>query len=312
MELDKEKNTGYLTNIAREDFEVALRKGFWGSIKSWFNKSPNHLLPFDEIRRVLPIQGQYDIGVRQIELDKIIGSVGRYNDFDQSFLPRFRHIRSRWINIDLANLREISLPPIDVYKVGDVYFVKDGNHRVSVARERGQAFIDANVIEIKVDTPIDRTTNIDKFIMLQEKAFFYKTTQLKTFFPDAEIELTLPGQYEKLLEHINVHHWYMGEHAHQEVSYQDAVTGWYNEVYIPLIKVIEAQDILHKFPGRTTADLYLWVIEHLYYLREENNSDVSNEEAAAHFTEEFSKRPLQRFFLQSVRFLRKLLRGSAD
>ena len=135
--------------------------------------------------------------------------------------------------------------------MGDVYFVKDGNHRVSVARERGQAFIDANVIEIKVDTPIDRTTNIDEFIMLQEKAFFYKTTQLKTFFPDAEIELTLPGQYEKLLEHINVHHWYMGEHAHQEVSYQDAVTGWYNEVYIPLIKVIEAQDIMHKFPGRT-------------------------------------------------------------
>ena len=104
----------------------------------------------------------------------------------------------------------------------------------------------------------------------------------------------------------------MGEHAHQEVSYQDAVTGWYNEVYIPLIKVIEAQDIMHKFPGRTTADLYLWVIEHLYYLREENNSDVSIEEAAAHFTEEFSKRPLQQFFLQSVRFLRKLLRISAD
>ena len=76
--------------------------------------------------------------------------------------------------------------------MGDVYFVKDGNHRVSVARERGQAFIDANVIEIKVDTPIDRTTNIDEFIMLQEKAFFYKTTQLKTFFPDAEIELNSP------------------------------------------------------------------------------------------------------------------------
>lgn len=307
MGFDKDNNPEHFQNIAREDFEAALRKGFWGSIKSWFNKSPNHLLPFDEIRRVLPVQGQYDMGMRQIELDKIIGSVGRYNDFDQSFLPRHRHTSSRWINIDLANLQEIILPPIDVYKVGDVYFVKDGNHRVSVARERGQAFIDANVIEIEVDIPIDRTTNIDEYIMLQEKAFFYKTTQLKTIYSDAEIQLTLPGQYEKLLEHINVHRWYMGERAHQEVSYQDAVAGWYTEVYIPLVKVIEGQDIIHEFPGRTTADLYLWVIEHLYYLREEYHSDVSMEAAAAHFTEEFSKHSLRKLYFQFSRSLRRLL-----
>ncbi len=115
---------------------------FWRSVLGWFNKSSNQLLAFDEIRKYLPVHGQYDVGVRQIPIDKIVGSVGRYNDFDRAFLPRHRHIRSRWISIDLAKLRDIELPPIEVYKIGEVYFVKDGNHRVSVAREKGQKYIE--------------------------------------------------------------------------------------------------------------------------------------------------------------------------
>ncbi len=285
-----------IRHIAGEEFEQAFRKGFWRSVMGWFRQSSNQLLPFDEVRNVLPVLGQYDIGMQQIPLDKIIGSVGRYNDFDKAFLPRQRHTRGRWINIDMANLQDVILPPIEVYKVGEVYFVKDGNHRVSVAREKGQAFIDANVIEILTDVPIDADTNIDELIRRQEMTRFYKMSGIRDTRPEADIELSLPGAYDKLLEHINVHRWFMGERLQREVGFTEAAAGWYDEVYLPLVKVIRETGILKDFPGRTASDLYLWIIEHLWYLREEIQSEVSLEDAAAHFKEKFSQRPLRKLW----------------
>jgi hypothetical protein len=293
---DSENRTGQIRNQAGQDFEQAFFKGFWRSILGWLRQTDNQLLPFDEVRKILPSQGQYDVGIHQIPLDKVIGSVGRYNDFDRAFLPTQRHTRSRWVNVDIANLKDIVLPPIEVYKVGDVYFVKDGNHRVSVAREKGQKFIDANVIEILTEIEIDTNTRIDEMIRRQEKAYFYRQTGILDVRPDANIELTLPGGYDKLLEHISVHRWYMGERAKGEISYPEAVAGWYDEVYYPLVKVIKEGGILSEFPGRTPTDLYLWIIEHLWYLRQEINSEVSMQEAAHHFTDEFSKNPLRKLW----------------
>src|SRR5512138_1525754 len=128
------KEPKFFEVAAKLDFENAIRKGYWRSVMSWFTRTDNKLLPYDEFRRSLPVYGQHDIGMRQIELDKIIGSVGRYLDFDRAFLPRRTNTRNRWESVDRAHLQDITLPPIEVYKVGTVYFVKDGNHRVSVAR----------------------------------------------------------------------------------------------------------------------------------------------------------------------------------
>ncbi len=309
LTLEEFDNRSFLyKRIAGEDFEQAFRKGFWRSVMGWFRQSNNRLLPFDEIRKVLPMHGQYEVGLRQILLDKVIGSVGRYNDFDKAFLPKQRHTRGRWINIDMANLQDINLPPIEVYKVGEVYFVKDGNHRVSVAREKGQAFIDANVIEFVTDVPIDANTDIDELILSQEKAYFYRETGILDVRPDTRIELTLPGTYDKLLEHIRVHRWYMGERWQREISFAEAVAGWYDEVYLPLVNVILETGILKEFPGRTASDLYLWIIEHLWYLREEIKSEVSLKDAAWHFTEEFSRKPLRKLW----QLLRKVGRVMAS
>ena len=123
---------------AKNDYESALRTGFWRSLFSWFTQSRNELVPFDEVRKLVPMQGMHEIGLREIPLDQIVGSVGRYNDFDRAFLPRRTESRSRWISIDAAHLQDIVLPPIEVYKIGAFYFVKDGNHRVSVARRKGR------------------------------------------------------------------------------------------------------------------------------------------------------------------------------
>ncbi len=281
-----------IQEAAKSDYELALRTGFWRSLFSWFTQSRNELLPFDEIRKLVPMQGMHEIGLREIPLDQIVGSVGRYNDFDRAFLPRRTESRGRWISIDAARLQDIVLPAIEVYKIGSFYFVKDGNHRVSVARRKGQAYIDANVIEVDVGVPINTEADIDDLIRLQEKTEFYLCTHLLDLRPGADIELTLPAGYPKLQEHINVHRWFMGEKRKAPVPYAQAVAHWYDKVYLPLAEVIHQENILHKFPGRTDADLYLWIIEHLWYLREEcPECEPSLEQAAVDFTRRFSARP---------------------
>lgn len=278
---------------ARDDFEKARRKSFWRSIASWFTQTPNDLLPFGEVRKHLPLAGQRDIGLLQIPLDKIIGSVGRYQEFDRAFLPRTAHTIGRWVSIDRAHLEDIILPPIEVYKVGDAYFVKDGNHRVSVARERGQVYIDAYVTEVDVPIPIGPDMKIDDLIRKKEQAWFIHKTGLNDLRPDSMIELTLSGGYNKLIEHIHVHRWFMGEERNAPVLWEEAVQSWYDEVYLPLVEGIREAKTLRQFPTRTEADLYLWVIEHLYYLREQYE-DVTLKGAIEHFTGEYAEEPFAR------------------
>ena len=283
-----------IKRLAKADFENALRKGFWRSVVSWLTQSNNELLPFDEVRKNLPLKGQHYIGLKQIPINQVVGSVGRYHDFDRAFLPRQQRSSGRWTSIDEAHLLDIGLPAIEVYKIGTAYFVKDGNHRVSVARERGQAFIDAAVTEIEVPVLIDASLNIDDLIRKKEQAEFFEQTHLNELHPDETLELTVPGGYEKLLEHIHTHRWFEGERLNRAIPWQDAVRDWYDEVYKPMINVIRQNEILKQFPGRTETDLYFWIIEHLYYLREELKEEVSLEDAASHFAEEYSERPLHR------------------
>ena len=119
--------------LANSDFERAVSRGFWRQILNWFKGTDNQLLPFDEVRARLPMYGQHYVGMRQVEVNKIVGSFGRYRDFDRVFLPLQRKTKDRWVSIDKAHYKQIPLPPVELYKIGDIYFVKDGNHRVSVA-----------------------------------------------------------------------------------------------------------------------------------------------------------------------------------
>ncbi len=278
---------------AQRDFNLAYRKGFWNAIKTWLGRHSNELLPLDEVLKRLPIRGQYYKGMMQIPIDHIIGSVSRYHDFDRAFLPRQTHTRDRWENVDRAHLRDVILPPIEVYKVGETFFVKDGNHRVSVARERGQAFIDANVIEITTNVNIIPGLQLEDMILKEEQSIFLASTGIKDIVPGANIEFSIPGQYLKLEEHIRVHQWYMGERLLREVFRQEAIRGWFEDVYEPLLKVIRRLRVLREFPDRTETDLYLWIIEHRWYLMEEYHRKVSLERAASDFTERFSRRPFR-------------------
>lgn len=292
--MNKNPPKGILEKLAKDDFDDALRKGYWRSVFSWLTQNDNHLLPFDEVRKYVPIKGQHYIGIRQIPMAQIVGSVGRYNDFDRAFLPRHRNTSSRWISIDQAHLSDIILPPIEVYKIGEAYFVKDGNHRVSVAKERGQLEIDAVVIEIDTDIQVDAHTDIDTLIRQQEQAYFHEHTRITELRPQADIRLTLPGGYEKLLEHITVHRYFMGTDLQRDISWGEAVGDWYDQVFKPMKDLIHKNNVISEFPGRTESDLYLWIIEHLWYLRETIQTDISMEDAVVHFADEYSQNSVRR------------------
>lgn len=285
---------------AHSDFELAHRRGNWRNILNWITSNRGELLPFDEVRTRLPVKGQHYVGMREIPVESIIGSVSRYNDFDRAFLPRQTHTRERWENVDVAHLQDTILPPIEVYQIGDAYFVKDGNHRVSVARLKGQAYIDAYVVKLEVPVDIDPSLDLDSLILKQEQGEFLEKTHLKEYRPNADVELTIPGMYSTLLEHIRVHRWFMGEKSQRQVTEQEAVVDWYDGVYMPLVEIIRKQKILRGFPHRTEADLYLWIIEHRWYLQEEYNSSVSLEEAARHYASRFHRSSLS-LFLSSLR-----------
>ncbi len=274
---------------ARSDFDNAHRKSTWRSILGWVTRNRVELLPFDEVRTRLPVKGQHYVGMREVPLDAIIGSVSRYNDFDRAFLPRQTHTRERWENVDSAHLQDIILPPIEVYQIGDTFFVKDGNHRVSVARMKGQAYIDAYVIRLDVPVEIEPDLDLNSLILKQEEGEFLEKTRLKECRTDAEVQLTIPGMYANLLDHIRVHRWYMGEKTKGFISEQEAVVDWYDAVYLPLVEIIRRQKILHEFPNRTEADLYLWIIEHRWYLQEEYNTPISLELASWDFVNRFRR-----------------------
>lgn len=268
-----------IEKMAEMDFENARRKAFWRRVFSWIMGERNDLLPFDEVREKLPFKGQHYIGLRQVPIDQIIGSSGRYRDFDRAFLPVQSRTRGRWLSIDKAHYQDIILPPVELYKMGEIYFVKDGNHRVSVARERGQEFIDAFVTEIVVPFSLTPETDISELALQSEALEFFETTQLNQLRPDHQIRASRQGQYKELLEHIAVHRWHLGEQKGAEVPYEEAVLSWYDTVYLPIIEVLREVNLFQDYPNLSEVDLYLWVIKYLYYLKQAFKGESSDDEA---------------------------------
>jgi hypothetical protein len=278
MELDPQ--TIAVSQMAREDFTAARRKAFLTAVAAQLRRRPNELLAFSEVERLLPIQNQIYRGMRAVPLAAIRGSVDRYHDFDRNFLPAQTNTRPRWERIDAAMITDVILPPVQLYQVGEVYFVKDGNHRVSVARERGVEFIDAEVIECTTQVPLPADVSVPDLLELAEYGRFLAQTNLDKLRPGAHIAFTVLGRYDTLLEHISAHRWYLGINLSREIGWEEAVQSWYDTIYLPMIATIRQLDILRDFPGRTEGDLYLWIMDHRWYLAQETGEAVGPETAA--------------------------------
>jgi hypothetical protein len=263
-------------------------------------RSPD-LLPFEEVRSRLRLRNRAYRGLQDVPLDKIVGSLGRYEDFTRTFLPRRSTDRERWAKVDQLTRWGGGLPPVELYKVGDVYFVKDGNHRVSVARAAGAPTIQAHVWEYQTRVPLKPDVDVDDLVIKQEYLDFLERTHLDELRPDQNIEFTNPGSYRELEEHIDTHRYFLGLERGGEVPYQEAVLSWYDNVYQPAVQAIRRHKVLRLFPGRTEADLYLWVMRHLYFLRERYGPLVDAEIAAKDLAEQHPRAPVSKV----VRALRR-------
>lgn len=269
---------------ALRDFSDARAKGLMQEVLARLTGKSNELLSYEEVAKKLRLSARSERGVQEIPTKAIVGSVGRYTDFTRSFLPRNDSDQNRWARVKLAidDPQSMGLPPIDVYKVGDAYFVLDGNHRVSVARQEGFEFINAHVIEVKTDVPLTPDVQPDDLIIKSEYADFLEKTNIAYLRSGVDLSITVPGQYERLLEHIEAHRYFMGLDFKREISFEEAVTHWYDTVYVPIVEPIRERGMLRWFPNRTETDMYLWVSEHRATLEAELGWSISPEAAASH------------------------------
>jgi hypothetical protein len=275
-------------------YEEQRRKAFFSDVLAILRKRHNDLLSYEATRAALEATQQLPPRLETIRVDRIVGSVGRYKDFTRAFLPRSGADPTRWQKLDAALDRLETLPPVEVYQIGDVYFVRDGHHRVSVARANGAEYIEATVIPIESRVPLTPEIEPGELDVVREYNRFLQQTNLDRLRPEQRIFFSEPGRYRTLLEHIAVHRYFMGLALQREIPYEEAVADWYDTVYAPIVEAIRRNHILDEFPGRTEADLYLWIIDHHYYLSQKYGPQVSADVAAEDFAEHYGGRPLAR------------------
>lgn len=295
--------SGMVEEKARAAFSRARRKAFWRRIWATLRGRPNELLSYEQVREKLRLCGLIYRGVQAVPVDRIIGSVDRYRDFDRVFLPSQEHTAERWRSIGRAFYSDVDLPPVQLYQIGDAYFAFDGNHRVSVAREMGKAFIDAEVTECQTRVSVGADLRAEDLEIKGEQAGFLERTNLDRLCPGHQLEFTTAGAYQRLLEHIAVHRHFKGIEWQREVPADEAVVDWYDYIYRPIVEAIRQEKALDAFPGRTESDLYLWIIDHLHYLREQVGPQIGPQEATADFTEHHASQAPHKRALQAVQRL---------
>ena len=265
---------------AIDDFQRARAQASLQKIGARLRGQPIDLLSFDDVAERLQVTGKAAGGQRRIPLTSIVCSVGRYNDFTRTFLPRLKSDAQRWASVKVAGAAGI-LPPIAVYQIGDAYFVLDGNHRVSIARQQGVTHIDAVITVVRTRVPMAPDDDPDTLIVKTEHARFLADTRLDAARPEADVRVSAAGQYAHLENLIEVHRYFLEEREERAVGDREAVTRWYDEAYLPVVEVIREQGILRYFPGRTEADFYVWIATHQAQLRNELGWQVAPEVAAA-------------------------------
>lgn len=275
-------------------FNDARRRALIQDVLADLAGRPDSLLSFEEVTRQLHLgEPGGRTSLQEVPLDAIVGSVGRYHDFNRAFLPRSSVDARRWAHIARLQ-RQAQLPPIDLFKIGDLYFVRDGNHRVSVARALNYRTIRARVAEIPVRVTLDPGMSADDLIVRAEYAAFLTQTELDRSCPEQRIDLTRAGGYQSLMQHIEVHQFYLGLRSRTYPSLPEAAAAWYRTVYLPLVEHIRASRVLDGFPGRTEADLYLWISENRARLQMHYGAQREAHDAVDDFAQAHRVRPVRK------------------
>ncbi len=267
---------------ADRDFSRARRRAFLRRVGAFLRNDPasNKLLSFEEVKSALGAVEQVYLGMRTVEVAKIVGSVGRHRDFDRAFLPSKGELGERWKKIDRLMQKAEELPPVSLFKIGDAYFVNDGNHRVSVARQQGIEMIDADVIALRSRVRIDSDITAGTLLHKMELRFFLERLPVDNVLPEVDVELSDVADYRRLANHIEAHGFRLSQLWKRYVSPEEVLRDWYEYSYRPISEMIREEKVLTAFPGRTELDLYLWVVRNRDRLAlEARDNRVSPEKA---------------------------------
>ena len=258
-------------------FQSARIRAFWDEVFSLLRGKSAELLSFEDIRARLRLREEYYKGLQEVPLDQIVGSVGRYRDFNRRFLPKTNKMQERWSRVYAQASGMMGLPPIELYKVGDVYFVRDGNHRVSVARQLGAKGIQAHVTELPTSISLNAGMSSEELDELTAYAEFLDITRLPYTRPHHQsMQLSETSRYGDLLGHIYLHAAVLEQREGKPKAFEDAAADWYDNVYRPAITLIRKYDLMKHMPKRTEGDLYLWMVDHLREVKEVYGDQASS------------------------------------
>jgi hypothetical protein len=258
------RDTGLPSADAQFDFSRARRRRALARLSARLRRADdvNHILPFEEVARALGRVGERRLGLELIPLDSIIGTVDRSREFDRDFRPTSPRVRERWERINLAQRRGEAMPPIDVYRIGELHFVKDGHHRVSVAHALGYRDIEAYVTEVLTELGADRKIRMRDLPLKSHQRLFFERVPL----PDEareRIHLSDEWRYAALAEAVEAWGFRASQALNQELSRQEAAEAWFRDEYEPVVEMLREAQLVPK--GVSDTEAYMKVA-HLRYL----------------------------------------------
>ncbi len=259
------RDTGFPKADAENDFLRMRRSQMLSRLGAWLRREPddvNIMLPFDEVVAALGRTGERRLGLQVINLDSIVGSVDRTRDFDRRFRPTSARARDRWERLALAQRRGEAIPPIEVYRVGDMHFVIDGHHRVSVAHAMNLRTIDAYVTEIITRLSAAGIHHRGDLTVKDYRRLFLERVPL-TGAARAAIRLTDAWEYSELSEAVEAWGFRLMQAEHTFLDRATVADRWYAEEFVPVVTMVRQAGMIDT---QTEAEAYLWVIAERYRL----------------------------------------------
>ncbi len=264
--MPRSRDTGFPTNDAQDDFLRARRRRVLARLSAVLRLEAGDIdviLSFDEVVEALGRVGERDLGVMTIPIESIVGTVDRRKEFDRAFRPTSARVRARFEQIANAQRRGASMPPIDVYRVGQLHFVRDGHHRVAVARAQGRDEIDARVVEVVTRVPAEPSISSDILPLKNHERVFLERVPLP---PDARarVKVSDPLDHGSLAEGVEAWGFRLIQHDAVFLDRAEVARRWFQEEYEPVVAMLREADLIGR--RETETDAYLRLSSDRYRL----------------------------------------------
>jgi hypothetical protein len=257
-------STGSPSQDAQHDFSRARRARLLSDIARRLRGEPDDvalILPFEEVVDALGRTGQVDRGLQVVQLGDIVGTVDRAADFDRGFRPTTQRLRSRWERIAAAQRRGEAMPPVSLYRVGDLYFVRDGHHRVSVAKSLGRKDIDAYVVEVETRLPLTQETLVSDLPLKDHERLFRERVPLPAEARE-RVRVSDPWDFGVLAEAVEAWGFRAMQNRGTYMDRAEVARHWFEEEYEPVVELLKAGNLIAE--GETETDAYLRVANDRY------------------------------------------------